>query len=102
LILRPPDSLLFPYTTLFRSRIRDASPQVLKPTIPNAVRVQVSVGLLELLAPINVRIGQDFERARGSAPDFIRIRNVVRKRPERRDRKSTRLNSSHEWISYAV
>src|SRR5207247_8067812 len=34
--------------------------------------------------------------------DSLAERVTVRLSPERRDRKSTRLNSSHEWISYAV
>src|SRR3712207_8817166 len=77
MIRRPPRSTLFPYTTLFRSRARRARP---------AARGHVGG------AP--ARDGAAQERAAG---------------PERQDRggqaqdrKSTRLNSSHANISYAV
>src|SRR5438105_12883009 len=74
---RPPRSTLFPYTTLFRSQLTR--------------RQELAHRALEL------RLGQplELEDALGSeqlaAPDRVH-----------QDRKSTRLNSSHEWISYAV
>src|SRR5207244_8858040 len=71
----PPSSTLFPYTTLFRS-VCDA--------VPLHLRGGGKVGA------INVGQG-DGRRARQS-----------RRRPDGRDRKSTRLNSSHQIISYAV
>src|SRR3990170_2621566 len=58
MIRRPPRSTLFPYTTLFRSRVQPAVPRRLQ------------------------------------SPDGVPGRT--------RDRKSTRLNSSHQIISYAV
>src|SRR5947209_12119603 len=61
MIRRPPRSTLFPYTTLFRSRLREAA--------------------------------RGHHRGEGD-------RRAVRR--HRRDRKSTRLNSSHANISYAV
>src|SRR5712675_2718669 len=61
MIRRPPRSTLFPYTTLFRSRL-DRPP---------------------------VHAGRGLPAAR-------------RGPPRARDRKSTRLNSSHGYISYAV
>src|SRR2546422_1969067 len=74
MIRRPPRSTLFPYTTLFRSR--------------------------------------DVDGRRGrAAPQVHRGEREVRAEPRhlgssasaaRRDRKSTRLNSSHGYISYAV
>src|SRR2546428_2185277 len=66
MIRRPPRSTLFPYTTLFRSRLA-----VLR-RCPHR------------LAPAR-------------APDEVGERDH-----EREDRKSTRLNSSHDQISYAV
>src|SRR5207247_10675211 len=73
-IRRPPLSSLFPYTTLFRSR--------------SAVAVGGRV-------PRRLRPAERRTRARRGGLD--------RQRPRpRRDRKSTRLNSSHEWNSYAV
>src|SRR2546422_8538355 len=73
MIRRPPRSTLFPYTTLFRSR--------------HALQHPVSVP----------RGGPGVVPRRG--PDRRGDRVVRRPRP---DRKSTRLNSSHGYISYAV
>src|SRR2546422_8471855 len=69
MIRRPPRSTLFPYTTLFRSRIRAlAHLEVLHDHRDRVVRADANEGV-------------GFESA---------------------DRKSTRLNSSHGYISYAV
>src|SRR4051812_13308670 len=78
MIRRPPTSTLFPYTTLFRSRASTAG----EPPVP---RVQA----LEAKRGPNV---SSRWQPRGQA-------NGARLR---RDRKSTRLNSSHMSISYAV
>src|SRR5258708_15245298 len=88
MIRRPPRSTLFPYTTLFRSfrlreeNIREALKRIL-PFKPTAAQKRVLAEIaadLEKPAPMN-RLLQ-FRRGR--------------------DRKSTRLNSSHQIISYAV
>src|SRR3712207_6882431 len=79
MIRRPPRSTLFPYTTLFRS------PWLEHPA-PDAVQFG------ERDAAGRFRGAVDGSAAGG-------IRTVAR--PER-DRKSTRLNSSHANISYAV
>src|SRR5947208_8999801 len=76
MIRRPPRSTLFPYTTLFRSRW-----QTLR-----AVCFQIGGGAILLAAA----------GAAGSQP-VLNWRHVP---PV--DRKSTRLNSSHQIISYAV
>src|SRR5438270_1528574 len=72
MILPPPTSTLFPYTTLFRSLIDQAeandAPQGLNPVLPGNL-----------------------------LPLFVSSSGVGN-----RDRKSTRLNSSHSQISYAV
>src|SRR2546421_11344597 len=76
MIRRPPRSTLFPYTTLFRSRLPDGSEAFLRlgryavpvlrtPVLPDTT---ISCGKLQWIS----------------------------------DRKSTRLNSSHDQISYAV
>src|SRR2546427_3122010 len=81
MIRRPPRSTLFPYTTLFRSRVAEHLDQPperedAKPDIAVDCRV--------------ARLGTE-------APELCAVR------PKRqRDRKSTRLNSSHSQISYAV
>src|SRR2546422_6844789 len=73
MIRRPPRSTLFPYTTLFRSvRIPDGLPT----SRTRRGRLRSGAGGVESQA-----------RRRGQA---------------RTDRKSTRLNSSHGYISYAV
>src|SRR2546430_4432814 len=82
MIRRPPRSTLFPYTTLFRSRLQPA-PE------PAAREHGVDADLLP---------GQAGE-IRG---DALRITLILRRRPHVADRKSTRLNSSHSQISYAV
>src|SRR2546422_2099035 len=79
MIRRPPRSTLFPYTTLFRSSFH-----------PIVVPV-VGVGVGE-----ESRVRHQVEQA--AAKDHRRRAQ----RPRRRDRKSTRLNSSHGYISYAV
>src|SRR3712207_8898183 len=80
MIRRPPRSTLFPYTTLFRSLFRSSWQKSLFPSF-----AQVFIGLLfcflvdtcQLIASLGIS-------------------------PLVRDRKSTRLNSSHANISYAV
>src|SRR3712207_7623515 len=88
MIRRPPRSTLFPYTTLFRSE------DLLLLTLLVAASARGVVGLLlgVLLAP-----GRGVRRRSDALA--LRQGGVVRLR---RDRKSTRLNSSHANISYAV
>src|SRR2546426_8788157 len=89
MIRRPPRSTLFPYTTLFRSRPRsDASPPAGEPHLPFEVeRPHENVSG----PPLSSRV-----RARRA------ISAGLRAGVQRGDRKSTRLNSSHLVISYAV
>src|SRR5437763_7214989 len=77
--LRPPRSTLFPYTTLFRSR-RVGGPDVRAPIHWTAATVDD-----DLRGP-----------RKGSCPGLQFRKTLFR------DRKSTRLNSSHRCISYAV
>src|SRR5438309_8180127 len=78
---RPPTSPLFPYTTLFRSRI------MLQPVLEPHDAERHAHALVPLLA--------------GQPGQEQRQLDVLEGR-EHRDRKSTRLNSSHSSISYAV
>src|SRR3712207_8526574 len=79
MIRRPPRSTLFPYTTLFRSRVATVSRFARE--FGGSLEVQTSVG-------------------QGTS---VILRLPGREAPSaRRDRKSTRLNSSHANISYAV
>src|SRR3712207_7787590 len=82
MIRRPPRSTLFPYTTLFRSRQR--RPPARGPR-PGRQGGRLDQGLRRL--PLGGGQGE------GGAPHLL---------GGRVDRKSTRLNSSHANISYAV
>src|SRR3712207_8838876 len=74
MIRRPPRSTLFPYTTLFRS---DGGRETGGRVDPH-------------------------DRGVGARPGHLMVGDPARQRVEHRDRKSTRLNSSHANISYAV
>src|SRR2546422_4752795 len=80
MIRRPPRSTLFPYTTLFRSIVNLAVNA--RESMPRGGELCVSTVAAEIDA------------------------EYVRQKPDARigrlDRKSTRLNSSHGYISYAV
>src|SRR2546426_7214060 len=78
MIRRPPRSTLFPYTTLFRSRRADVGVGGSRDRAPGSIDAQMGgMG------------GRPPNQRRGGRHDT-------------RDRKSTRLNSSHLVISYAV
>src|SRR2546430_7190511 len=79
MIRRPPRSTLFPYTTLFRSRRT-------VPPYPHGLRAPVSRRRCRETGAFH------YEDARSTLPLGH----------EHADRKSTRLNSSHSQISYAV
>src|SRR3712207_7600125 len=81
MIRRPPRSTLFPYTTLFRSLLASGEEEQLRER-----HAALFLDLAEMAAP------------------FLNQSNQVEwlNRLDREDRKSTRLNSSHANISYAV
>src|SRR5207247_10156186 len=99
---RPRRPTPLPYTTLFRSRQgMERSPTRLRQTLP------------DVLAN---RVVHDEAAGNGRREEVLCLQPVDRGLPlvgetmegvgrdeaaEQRDRKSTRLNSSHEWISYA-
>src|SRR2546430_10965870 len=99
MIRRPPRSTLFPYTTLFRS-IEDAQTRGPQTITRRGRRAAVVVD------------AEEWERRTqraGTLADFFRTSplrgsglKIRRSRDRLRDRKSTRLNSSHSQISYAV
>src|SRR3712207_8140193 len=88
---RPPRSTLFPYTTLFRSAGQaddDQAVEGVQRTEPGA----------QLPPPHRQEaLGEEHEQEQQH-----RQSDGLRARPPDRDRKSTRLNSSHANISYAV
>src|SRR5687768_17894744 len=85
MLRRPPRSTLFPYTTLFRSALM--------------AYMQTSEQVVSMLA-----MGTLLEDARVSAAGgyLVQLLPEVGRGPLMVDRKSTRLNSSHGYISYAV
>src|SRR3712207_8592849 len=89
MIRRPPRSTLFPYTTLFRSGLEPVQ----------AARCRAE---LVLPGPVVLRaVAGAFPPLRGGAVRHPAAQ-VHAPLVERQDRKSTRLNSSHANISYAV
>src|SRR5258708_11030154 len=86
MIRRPPRSTLFPYTTLFRSR----------PAHTQAPLVLTLNGFSKMLALPGLKIGW----MAVTGDDSLVIKTM--KTLDMIDRKSTRLNSSHQIISYAV
>src|SRR5687768_18188351 len=90
MVRRPPRSTLFPYTTLFRS-----GGGRLPPRAPGSRSSTGSAGVAGACAAPGSR------RIRGSMYHDDRI-TLDLDPDEMPDRKSTRLNSSHGYISYAV
>src|SRR3712207_7505783 len=84
MIRRPPRSTLFPYTTLFRSVEQIVAAEPVQRIVPAAARDRVGAGAA----------GQNLALGGGAGQPFHVDRDE--------DRKSTRLNSSHANISYAV
>src|SRR5207248_8516282 len=96
----PPISTLFPYTTLFRSNFRvfeDNSEQ--KVSILRQEDVPVSMGLL---IDNSASMSDKREKVNAAALTFVKTSNPDDEVFVGIDRKSTRLNSSHRTISYAV
>src|SRR3712207_8273194 len=91
MIRRPPRSTLFPYTTLFRSPVYR---RVLYSTSLRADGTPLRLDEVGDLGALGVKpvdlLGE---------PTYL---NYVPRDDDDRDRKSTRLNSSHANISYAV
>src|SRR2546430_3392831 len=92
MIRRPPRSTLFPYTTLFRSPYGAAVRVEIAGEMPEAVRELLLRELQFEEAVGRVQIRRPRGAARGG---FLELQLA-------QDRKSTRLNSSHSQISYAV
>src|SRR5256885_10259356 len=92
MIRRPPRSTLFPYTTLFRSLV--AAPyRGSAPMLADMLGNQIPAGIASV---------QDFMENHKAGK--LRVIGVLgtRRQATMPDRKSTRLNSSHLVISYAV
>src|SRR5205085_10825359 len=97
----PPRSPLFPYTTLFRSgagqRVAHAA-QAIEGIVGVAGGLGEASGLANHVAvPVVAGVQRDAIRPREVGGLVVQVVGV-----DGRDRKSTRLNSSHSQISYAV
>src|SRR3712207_7704971 len=82
MIRRPPRSTLFPYTTLFRSSFQLEDSEAFAPE-----------------CAVLLNLAEDHLDRHGTFEDYRAAKMRIF---ERQDRKSTRLNSSHANISYAV
>src|SRR3712207_7649519 len=80
MIRRPPRSTLFPYTTLFRSSLSGSAAS----------------------APRRARVGAVTVRVGAASEQVVVAAELPQPARAGEDRKSTRLNSSHANISYAV
>src|SRR3712207_7208693 len=89
MIRRPPRSTLFPYTTLFRSE-RDGGIAQHRAAVSPSIRDGPELGAGDAAARAGVH------------RNLFSRDHPVSSRCGRADRKSTRLNSSHANISYAV
>src|SRR3712207_8321151 len=96
MIRRPPRSTLFPYTTLFRSRrgVARRHPELRLGVGGGQGRERAAV----IVEAVEVRERPPLPQAQPAARVGQRLPDGKR----RQDRKSTRLNSSHANISYAV
>src|SRR3712207_6929590 len=91
MIRRPPRSTLFPYTTLFRSALAEIAlveGEAELPVLEHVVLTGVIVAAANLIHSVRPGVA-------GASASYARFLPGV-------DRKSTRLNSSHANISYAV
>src|SRR5690606_39670397 len=102
LILQPPTSTPFPYTTLFRSFFSKASASCQVAQCGHKVRTRRwAITPIKELDSKNGSIPISLRRV--TAPMAVLVCKVDKTRcPVNEDRKSTRLNSSHVKISYAV
>src|SRR3712207_7620597 len=89
MIRRPPRSTLFPYTTLFRSQ---------RAEVVERVHARLERDPREVPVGVEVAAGRAAEAVEEAAHRVGRVGPQVGDE----DRKSTRLNSSHANISYAV
>src|SRR3989449_5881619 len=94
MIRRPPRSTLFPYTTLFRSRDRRVGVVLVL-----HLALQLQVLQVERHLPLR-RVLAGAERPPALGHQLLGA--LALQREPAVDRKSTRLNSSHGYISYAV
>src|SRR3989449_7324466 len=91
MIRRPPRSTLFPYTTLFRSLVVISVLVLARTVVPRALAEILKTRSRELFLIAVILVGTLTALGTAAAGASLAL-----------DRKSTRLNSSHGYISYAV
>src|SRR3712207_7362499 len=96
MIRRPPRSTLFPYTTLFRSRRVELGRRRGEPPLHDGLAARLRLRGQDLRGLPQEREAR--REGRGALPE----RRLRQGPAGRLDRKSTRMNSSHANISYAV
>src|SRR2546422_7699568 len=96
MIRRPPRSTLFPYTTLFRSASEYlAKAFQLREHASEREKLKITASYYSSATGELDKAAQTYQETIASYPREIAAYNNL-------DRKSTRLNSSHGYISYAV
>src|SRR2546430_12808555 len=98
MIRRPPRSTLFPYTPLFRSIAQRAPHAPPEPLLERFLRRLAARDPAHRFASAHAALAMLDLMARDPADAALRLGQI----DVARDRKSTRLNSSHSQISYAV
>src|SRR5258708_14503986 len=97
MIRRPPRSTLFPYTTLFRSHVelarRGLALRAVRPTVDHEAARPADPFAAIVVEGDRIAFDHDCREGICGACSLV---------IDGRDRKSTRLNSSHQIISYAV
>src|SRR5687768_18095456 len=94
MIRRPPRSTLFPYTTLFRSLARGIDAAAHTASLETGTIAVLAGGMDHLYPDENIPLAHSIVEHGGMLLTEMPI--------GWQDRKSTRLNSSHGYISYAV
>src|SRR2546430_8215576 len=101
MIRRPPSSTLFPYTTLFRSE--GAQRVDLEGSAAGIVSADQAAAVRAKFEKAEAARAKEWETALAKRQRQKKQSGTVQKSPAAPvDRKSTRLNSSHSQISYAV
>src|SRR3712207_9411115 len=102
MIRRPPRSTLFPYTTLFRSICLDTRPSGHNDELVKCAASGFVTAILRPQGKPSTWVQADLVERYGSMEVFSYGDSVGEAVTRAVDRKSTRLNSSHANISYAV
>src|SRR3712207_9209490 len=102
MIRRPPRSTLFPYTTLFRSRKSELLRQHTIDAGTDFDAIVRSSNYNTIVAPTEREVADRIDAIEARVTPHLGAEGAAKFVAEYKDRKSTRLNSSHANISYAV